>query len=142
MTLTTFWLIVLVLMIVIELITLGNLVTLWFAIGSAAALLIAYINDSLALQITVFAIVSVISLIFVRPIAYKLLRGNVIATNADRLVGRTLRLDKAITHEEWGLVDVNGVEWSVTTADNTEIEAGSLVEVRAIEGVKLIVKKI
>ncbi|CAM3715236.1 NfeD family protein [Erysipelothrix urinaevulpis] len=142
MTSTTFWLIVLVVMILFELVTIGNLVSLWFAIGAAASLIVSYLHPSMPLQIVVFAVVSILSLVIVRPIATRALRGNVIATNADRLIGRTVKLHQGVTPESWGLVKINGEEWSVASYEDSEIEAGSLVEVRAIEGVKLIVKKV
>ena len=136
-----FWAIVLVVMIIFELVTLGNLVTIWFAMGALASLIVSLVSDNITIQVLIFVVVSIVSLVFVRPITHKILKGSETATNADRLIGQTFILDKKITSESWGLMKVSGDEWSVTTPDNSEIEAGSLVKVTAIEGVKLIVKK-
>lgn len=136
------WAIVLVLMIVFELATLGNLVSVWFAIGALASLLVSLVSTNFTVQIVMFAVVSVVSLVLVRPITHKVLKGTEVATNYDRLIGKQMILDTEITQENWGLIKVNGIEWSATTGDHSAIKAGVLVEVIAIEGVKLIVKKV
>lgn len=137
-----FWAFVLVVMIIFELVTLGNLVTIWFAMGALGSIIVSLVSDNLTIQVLAFVIISIVSLVFVRPITHKILKGSETATNADRLIGNNYILDKEITSETWGLMKVGGDEWSVTTADDSEIEAGILVEVTAIEGVKLIVKKV
>lgn len=142
MSQTMIWSIVIVLMIVFELATLGNLVSVWFAIGGLASLLVSLVSANFTIQIIVFSVVSVISLVLVRPLTHKILKGSEVATNYDRLIGKQMILDQEITHENWGLIKVNGIEWSATTSDHSSIDAGTLVEVTDIEGVKLIVKKV
>lgn len=142
MSQTTIWAIIFFGMIIFELVTLGNLVSIWFAIGALGSLVVSLVSDSITIQVIIFVVLSVASLIFVRPITHKILKGSETATNADRLIGKTYVLNKEVTKDEWGLMKINGDEWSVTTADHSEIEAGTLVEVVAIEGVKLIVKKV
>lgn len=137
-----FWSMVIVLMIVFELVTLGNLVTIWFAIGALASLLVSLVSKNITIQVVVFSIVSVVSIVLVRPITHKVLKGAETATNSDRLIGKQFILDFEITQEKWGLIEVNGIEWSATSFDHSQIDSGSLVEVLAIEGVKLIVKKV
>lgn len=141
MSLTMFWIIVLGLTILGEVMTLGNLVTIWFTFGALAALLVNVMNLNLTVQIIVFSLVSIASLVFVRPMARRILQGTLESTNADRFIGKVYKLDESITTEKWGLVDINGTEWSATTANNRPISKGSLVEVERIEGVKLIVKE-
>ena len=74
--------------------------------------------------------------------ASQYLRGNIVATNADRVIGRHVQLLKDITGETWGELKVNGVVWNAISADGHPIVEGSLVEIVAIEGAKLLVKKI
>ena len=136
------WALVIVGMIIFELVTLGNLVSVWFAFGALGALLVSLFSSNLTIQVLVFVVLSIVSLIFVRPITHKILKGTEVATNADRLLGKEIILDTDITQENWGLVKINGIEWSATTADDSEIAAGTSVIVTAIEGVKLIVKKV
>lgn len=142
MSQTMMWALIVVGMIIFELVTLGNLVSVWFAIGALGALLVSFVSGNLVIQVIVFIILSILSLVFVRPITKKILVGSETATNADRLIGQKYILAKEITQEAWGLINIYGEEWSATTADNSSIEANSLVEVVAIEGVKLIVKKV
>lgn len=136
------WLIICLAMLFIEVITAGNLVSIWFSIGALGALAVAYVSDNIALQLTVFLILSVSSLIVIRPFTKNLMRGNVVSTNADRMIGRRYIVSDTVYSDQWGSVMVNGEKWTATTADQTEIPAGSKVEVIAIEGVKLIVRAI
>lgn len=69
-------------------------------------------------------------------------RGNRIATNMDRFIGKQAKLNKEITEFSWGEVKIDGIVWNVTTIDGSFIEKEKLVEVLAIEGSKLIVKEI
>ncbi|CAM3452609.1 NfeD family protein [Erysipelothrix sp. HDW6B] len=139
---TVFWIVVVIAMIVIELLTAGNLVSIWFAIGAIAATAVAFFTDSVLIQVIIFALVSIVSLILIRPFTTRLLRGNVIATNADSLIGRKAILSEAIDEDKWGMIRLNGTEWSATTSDYSELPKGTRVEIIAIEGVKLIVREI
>lgn len=138
----TLWLIVAIIMIVIELVTLGNLVTIWFAFGSVAALITAFITDNVMAQIIVFALVSVASLVLVRPIVSNTLRGKMISTNADSIIGRRFNLKDEITNDSWGMVNVDGSTWSCVSYDHKPVARGTLVEIIAIAGVKLVVKAV
>lgn len=142
MTQLQIWLIVMVFMVVFELITVGNLISVWFAIGAFFAMLTSMWTDNILIQVIVFGVTSLLSLFLIRPITAKALRGNSISTNADRLIGRQFKLSEAIKEDKWGTIKVNGVDWSVTTVDQSEIEKNETVEVLALEGVKLIVKKV
>lgn len=142
MTLSYFWILIFFVMIVVEVITVGNLVSVWFALGALGAWLCSFVTDSLAIHVIVFAIVSLVSLLIVRPLAAKALRGNVISTNADSLIGRQFTLSAPILENKWGEIKINGASWSATTARPETLPEGCRVEVIAIEGVKLIVRKI
>ena len=64
------WLVLLIAFAGIEGITAG-LVSIWFCAGSLVALFAAWMGGSLAVQIGLFAIVSVIAMAIVRPMARK-----------------------------------------------------------------------
>lgn len=136
------WLILCIVMIIIEIATVGNLVTIWFAIGAGCAYITSLFTDSLWAEFSVFIVVSLIALILMRPLAKKMLKGNVINTNADSLIGRQFRIHEAIEEQKWGSIKVNGSIWSATTVEREYIPENTLVEIIAIEGVKLIVRKI
>lgn len=138
----TFWVIVAIAMVVVELVSAGNLISIWFAIGAVASMIVTMISSNVTIQVIVFAIVSMVSLLIIRPMASKFLRGQSFATNADSLIGRRAVLAEAIDEDKWGLIRINGTSWSATTADQSELPKGTRVEIVAIEGVKLIVRKI
>ena len=70
--LTIFWLVLVAIMLVIEIFTLG-LTTIWFSLGGVAAAIAAGLNSPLWLQIVLFAGVSVVVMVLVRPFAVKVL---------------------------------------------------------------------
>ena len=134
------WLIVVVLTAIVEACTI-NLVSIWFTIGALVALLLAYFNLSIVWQVIAFVIVSLICILITRPLAKKYLRGNIVKTNVDRVIGKTALVTKAITPDAPGEVKVLGNFWSAISMDDKKtIPAGEHVEIQAIDGVKLIVK--
>ncbi len=137
-----FWLIIFVLMVVIELITLG-LLTVWFAAGSLVALLMGLAGTGFPAQIIVFFIVSVALIILVRPWARKHFNHSRTRTNAQSLIGETGVVMEDIDNiHSVGRVTVRGQEWAaVNMAGNDILPEGTSVVVREIRGVKLIVEK-
>jgi membrane protein implicated in regulation of membrane protease activity len=136
------WVIILVGTLIVEVITFGNLVSVWFSIGALAAYFAYLLGLSFPVQLAVFIVVSILSLLAVRPLAANYFRGNIVATNADRIIGQHTTLVKAVKSNEWGEVNVYGTVWSVAELSNRPLDAGTVVEVVAIEGAKLIVKKV
>lgn len=136
------WVIILVGTLIVEVITFGNLVSVWFSMGALAAYLAYLMGLSFPVQLAVFIVVSILSLLAIRPLAANYFRGNIVATNADRIIGQHTTLVKAVKSNEWGEVNVYGTVWSVAELNNRPLDAGTVVEVVAIEGAKLIVKKV
>ena len=81
------WLAVLAVLLVIEIATLG-LTTIWFAGGALIAFLVSLAGGPLWLQITLFLIVSVVLLLFTRPLALKYMNKGVEKTNVDSIPGK------------------------------------------------------
>ena len=129
----TIWLIITVILIVVEIITLG-LTSIWFAGGAFVAGLISLTGAHWLVQLLVFAVVSTLLFVFTRPFAAKHLMKNVEKTNVDSLIGQT-------GLEAQGVVKLSGMEWSARSADDSKIAAGEKVLVQSIDGVKLIVTK-
>ncbi len=134
------WLVVAAFMIVIELATLG-LTTIWFAGGAIAAAIAAVLGANWIIQMLIFAVLSLVLLIFTRPIAAKLLVKTE-DTNIDSYIGKeVLVLAPIEKSKDGGLVRMNGLEWSAETNDDTVLAEGSYVYVKAIEGNRLIVSE-
>ena len=64
-----------------------QLVAIWFAVGSLAALVPAMLGGPFWLQFVTFTAASVLSLAMTRPLVAKVLRVRKTPTNADRIVG-------------------------------------------------------
>ena len=139
---TIFWLILFVVLLVIEILTLG-LTTIWFAGGSLVAFILAYVGFGLPVQIIVFLLVSIGLLVLTRPILMKFFNQERQKTNAESLIGqKAVVLETIDTLHGTGRAEVNGMEWSAKTDDTDEvIEPGEVVVIEGIQGVKLIVKK-
>ncbi|MBP3871531.1 MAG: NfeD family protein [Faecalicoccus sp.] len=139
---TTIWIFVLIAAVIIEVLTPSALVSIWFAVGSACAWIAAKCGLTLWPQIWLFLGVSGICLIIARPKAVDYLRGNIIPTNSDRLIGETATITKPITQDKWGELKVRNAVWSAVELNGKPVEAGKKVKIMAIEGAKLIVKEI
>ena len=133
------WLISFLLLLFIEIITI-NLVTIWFAVGSLAALITTTITDNITIQVIVFIVVSTLSLIVTKPLVSKLRKRKITPTNLDRVIGKEGVVTKDISKNAYGEVKVGGSIWTATSANN--IKKDSQVKVLKIDGVKLVVEKI
>lgn len=141
MNMTVVWLIILIVMMVIELATLG-LTTIWFAGGSLVATIAAACSAPLWLQITLFFVVSVVLLWFTRPIALKYFNKGRIRTNVEAMIGRQGIVTGEINNiEGTGEVKIDGMEWTARTLmDGMILPVGTIVIVHAVNGVKVIVQ--
>ena len=136
------WLIAMVVFLIVEGIVPG-LVSIWFAIGSLAALLAAMLRAPLWLQIVWFLLVSVAALALTRPLAKKYVNARTQPTNADRILGKECVVREPIDNlQGTGAVAVDGKVWTARMEeDELTAAAGEVVVARRIEGVKLIVGK-
>lgn len=135
------WLIVLVLSIGVEVATLG-LASIWFAGGALVALIASAFHAPVVVQILLFFAVSIVLLIFTRPIAVKYFNKDRVKTNAESLVGKQAIVTGDIDNiQGTGRVVVAGQEWTARCEDeNGKLPEGTVVNIVAISGVKLIVK--
>lgn len=137
-----FWLVCVVIFAVAEIATMG-LTTIWFAIGSLVALILALFGANVWIQVIVFILVSLVMILFTRPIAVKYFNTDRVRTNAESLIGRQAIVTQAIDNlHATGKVMVAGQEWTARSdQDDILIEEGAVTDILAINGVKLIVKE-
>lgn len=133
------WVCIFLVLLFIELITV-NLVTIWFAFGALGAIIATFITDNITIQIIIFIIVSIISLIITKPFVNKIRKRKITPTNLDRVIGKEGIVTKDITKNSYGEVKVNGSLW--TAASKERIKKDTQVKVLKIDGVKLIVEKV
>lgn len=134
------WLIALVAFVVIEIATMG-LTTIWFAGGALIALALAMFDTSFYVQLGVFLVISIVLLVCTRPLAVKFFNQKREKTNVDSMIGKQAIVVAEIDNlREEGQVILNGIEWSARAYEEGNIiPAGAVVEVKEIQGVKLMV---
>ena len=94
-------------------------------------------------QILVFAICSVLSIIFVRPsLLRKLHNRQERLSNSDALIGREGRVIEAICPGDYGYVKIDGDEWKAQSPDDTTIEVGTTVKVIGRESIIISVERV
>ena len=133
------WLVLFLVFLILEASTV-TLVSLWFAAGSLAALLAGLLDAPLWLQILLFLAVSTLSLIALRPLSRKFIRPKLTATNVDSVIGSTGLVTASVDNvSAVGQVKLGAMEWTARSTSGSPIEAGTLVKVDRIEGVKVFV---
>ena len=117
------WLGVLILMILLELATMG-LTTIWFAGGALAAFIAALCGASLLVELGLFLVVSFLLLFAFRPLAMRYVNSRTVKTNVESLAGKTARVTEEINNEMGqGTAVLNGQEWTARSADDTVLPA-------------------
>ena len=122
------WGIVAVLCLILELSS-GDFFIICFSIGAVFAIISAVIGLNVYWQIFIFAIFSLLSVMFVRPVALRWLHKNEPnkPSNADALLGRTGRVTEPIKAGGNGYVQIDGDLWKAVS--QTDIAVGTTVRV-------------
>lgn len=138
---TIIWIAAIVIFGVAEAVTAG-LTSIWFVLGSVAALIAAICNGPVWLQIALFFVVSIATLAATRPLVAKLMKKDIKPTNADRVLGGSARVTERIDNDvPTGAVYIDGKTWSARSSTGEIIEPDAMVRVVRMEGVKLYVEK-
>ena len=140
-SMTAVWLVAMIVLLIIEGIVPG-LVSIWFAIGSFAAMISAILGAPLWLQVLWFFAVSILTLCLTRPFAKKYVNSRATPTNADMLIGKECVVTEEIDNVlGTGAVTVGGKVWTARTEEpDGKAETDKVMTVVRIDGVKLIVK--
>ena len=137
---TIVWIAAIVIFGVVEAATAG-LTSIWFVLGSVAALIVAICNGPIWLQISLFFVVSIVTLAATRPLVAKLMKKDIKPTNADRVLGGLARVTERIDNDvPTGAVYIDGKTWSARSSRGESIEPDTMVRVVRMEGVKLYVE--
>ena len=137
------WLIVSVVCVIIEVTSFDFFVTC-FAIGALGAMVSAIVGLPLWFQVLVWAVVSVLSIMFIRPALTSRIHanGDKRVSNADALIGREGKVIETIVADGFGYVKIDGDEWRSVAADGMEIAKGERVKVISRDSIILTVTKI
>ena len=142
------WLALMIVMVIVE--CMGPaLVSIWFAAGALVSLILSLfslipgVTIPWWVQVIVFVVVSAITLLALRPLSKRYLKRNIVNSNVDSLVGKRGLLEEEIKPFEPGVCKINDVSWTAISTNGKEtIAVKSVVEVVAIQGNKLLVKKV
>lgn len=137
------WLGLMVLFLIVEAACPFHLVSIWFAVGSLAALLISLLNAPVWLQISVFILVSAAAITALWPLVRKFINPQITKTNVDAVVGSTGLVTVAIDNvSAVGQVKLGAMQWTARSESGEPIAEGTLVKVDRIEGVKVFVSPV
>ncbi len=142
MNMMLIWLILFIVFLVVELVTAGALVSVWFCVGALAALVAAYFGAGIGIQITLFVVVSLGLLLVTKPLLKKYMDPKIAATNADRILKNRGIVEEEINNlKGQGAVKIDGKSWTARNVDGDAIiPVNSEVLVVGIEGVKAMVR--
>ncbi len=130
------WMLVSILCLVLEL-TNGDFFIMCFAIGGVAAGIVSAFTDSLAVQIIVFSIATLLSIFFVRPVALKYFHkgGESRVSNAEAIIGRVGKVTERIEAGGYGRVKIDGDYWKAVANTREAIEEGMAVRVLKMDSI-------
>lgn len=137
------WLIVAIILVILEIATAGFGV-ICFAIGAGFAALIAGLGGNLTWQIVFFAVVSLLTFIFLRPVVMRFLekKSKDVKTNAEAIVGRKGVVSERIdATQHTGRVAIDGDDWKAVSEDGSVIEKGQTVEIVKLDSIIVTVKQ-
>ena len=122
------WAVVALLCLILELSS-GDFFIICFSIGAVFAIVAAIPGLSIYWQIFIFAVFSLLSVLFIRPVALRWLHKNDPnkPSNADALLGRTGRVTEAIKTGATGYVQIDGDLWRAVS--QSDIAVGTTVRV-------------
>ena len=137
------WVIVSIVCLILELSS-GDFFILCFAIGAAVAAILAGCGLSLTWQIVMFAVVSALSLLLVRPALIKKLHKpqRERLSNAEALIGQEGRVSEMIEAGGYGRIAIDGDDWKAQSADGAAINKDVRVRVVKMESIILTVEPI
>lgn len=137
------WVIISIVCLILELSS-GDFFITCFAIGAAVSAIIAGCGFSLTWQIIIFAVVSALSLLLVRPALLKKLHkpNRERLSNAEAMIGQEGRVSETIEADGYGRVAIDGDDWKARSADGSAINKDTRVRVTKMESIIVIVEPV
>ncbi len=138
-----FWLAIIIIAIVVEVFT-EQLVSIWFIPGALVSIVFDLCDAKFVWQLLVFLALSIIGIVIGKKFLSKYKSNNLQKTNIDAIIGeKCIVTEKIDNFAGCGQAKVRGQIWSARgVLEDDVFEPGEILQVVAIEGVKLICKKI
>lgn len=134
-----YWLILGMILFVIEILTPGVFFFACLGIGAVCASFSSLLDLPAWFPWIIFAVTSILSIYFVRPLAKKIIKFKPEKSNVDALIGQIVLVVEAIEPPNMGMVKVEGELWRAEA--NEKIEKDNKVKIIAIKGTHLEVTK-
>ena len=117
------------------------MVSLWFAFGASAALILGLLGAAFWLQVAAFLVVSGALLALLRPMLRKYAKTT--KTNVDSIPGTQGLVTESIDNVAYqGQVKLGAMTWTARSSSGAPISAGTQVVVDRVEGVKVFVSPV
>lgn len=136
------WAIVCAFCLVAEFVTVGDFISIWFAFGALTTCIVSIFGISFSWQISIFVIISALSILLLRPVCVKALSKSQGKTNLDTIIDSKIKLIEPILTDKMGTTKIDGIVWSCISFDDSEIASGTICIILEIKGNKLVVKPI
>ena len=137
------WLIVAIALVIFEICS-ATFGAICFAIGAGFSALAVGLGAGVTWQIVIFAIVSLLTFIFLRPFMLKFMdrKSKEVKTNAEAIIGRRGIVSERIDAEQHtGRVAIDGDDWKAVSEDGSIIEKGVSVEIVKMDSIIVTVKQ-
>ena len=137
------WLVTALVLVGIEVVTVA-LVAAYPAFGALVAAAAALLGAPVGIQIAVFAVVSVATLLLTRRPLQLMRNTPIVPSNAPTVIGKRAVVVVAIEEGpgQRGQVRVGTEHWSARSEDERPVDEGTTVEVSRIDGVALVVRPV
>ena len=137
------WIGVLVLAVIVEIIT-DNLVSIWFVPAATITTILDFAGLDWVWQLIIFLVISLIGIFLVRRLVSKRMKVNDEKTNIEAIIGEKCIVTERIdNYAGCGQAKVRGQIWSARGCNDDDVfEVGDILRIVAIEGVKIICKRI
>lgn len=133
------WLILFLVFLGLEIMTTGVFFFICFSTGALFAMLFSLLGASFQVELIVFCVISLASILLIRPLFKKYIAKRKTETNVDSLIGAKAIVIEDIKVNDMGKIKVEGEIWLAVSKE--DISKGETVTVESVDGTKLVVKK-
>lgn len=137
------WLALFVIMLIVEA-SGPALVSIWFSFGALVALIVSFIPGvPWWTEVIIFVVLSAAALFAIRPVVRRYLKRNKYNTNVDSFTGKRGYVIEDIEYLKPGAVKIGDISWTAIPVNKDDkILENEIIEVVAVSGNKLVVKKV
>ncbi len=138
----TWWFILFIISVLLELSSPGLFFFISFSVGALAAAVTAWSELGPIAEFAVFAVVSACSFVLLKRYVKSISQDTLHTTNVYSLLGKRGIVTESLSDYKKGWIKVEGELWAALPSEEGTIQEGALVKVISSAGSHLVVKKI